>query len=176
MRGADEYKGGCVDHGVRRVTGACGATSTARGEMGEDSGRVERKGTDRTQNSLPRSLHAQPELHFVPKGLGRHGQQMAGHEPAGKLLCWCLQGGSRAMVSMRCHSLWHVSHKVPFPVACLNWASRAAVSHEVTFPVACLSWAISVGGTLGCSRSPAVLLDKEGLRALGRKEANKNLF
>lgn len=108
MRGADEYKGGCVDHGVRRVTGACGATSTARGEMGEDSGRVERKGTDRTQNSLPRSLHAQPELHFVPKGLGRHGQQMAGHEPAGKLLCWCLQGGSRAMVSMRCHSLWHV--------------------------------------------------------------------
>lgn len=73
---------------------------------------------------------------------------MAGHEPAEKLLGWCLQGGS-----------------------------RAAVAHEVPFPVTCLSWAIAVGGALGCSRSPSaalqVLLDKEGHQGTGEEEGKQ---
>lgn len=59
----------CGPWGARGVTGACGAMGTAHGETGGHSGRMDRKGTDRSQNSLPRSLCAQPELHFVPKGL-----------------------------------------------------------------------------------------------------------
>lgn len=48
----------CGPRGVRGVTGACGAMSTAHGEIDGNSVRIDRKGTDRSQNSLPRPLYA----------------------------------------------------------------------------------------------------------------------
>lgn len=90
--------------------------STAHGEIDGNSVRIDRKGTDRSQNTPKTTLCQREWLKgsedtsikwqaiLSPRSSEDNGQKMAGDEPAGKLLCWCLQGGSRAVVS----------HEVPF--------------------------------------------------------------